>query len=113
MQTDPNPANFFCNKITGDLNLLDFGAARSYSEEFDTEYLQTVYDASDNDAALVLRSTTALGFLTGEESKVMIEAHIVSVLVVRLPFSELGEFDFGNQGMTKRIYKLMQVMMEN
>jgi aarF domain-containing kinase len=50
--------------------------------------------------------------LTGEESKVMIEAHIESVLVVRLPFSELGEFDFGNQGMTKRIYKLMPVMIK-
>jgi aarF domain-containing kinase len=113
MQTDPNPANFFYNTVTGDLNLLDFGAARGYSEEFVNEYLQTVYGASNNDAALVLRSTTALGFLTGEESKVMIEAHIESVLVVGLPFSELGEFDFGNQGMTKRIYKLMPVMMKN
>ena len=68
MQTDPNPANFFYNTVTVDLNLLDFGAARGYSEEYVNEYLQTVYGASDNDAALVLRSTTALGFLTGEES---------------------------------------------
>jgi len=43
----------------------------------------------------------------------MREAHIESVLIVGLPFMEDGIYDFGNQHMTKRIYKLMPVMMKN
>jgi len=43
----------------------------------------------------------------------MVDAHIESVITVGMPFSEYGEFDFGNQEMTKKVYKLMPVMMKN
>ena len=69
MQTDPNPANFFYNPVSRVLYLIDFGAARDYSDEFVTNYLDTVYGAANGDAKLVLRATTDLGFLNGKESK--------------------------------------------
>ena len=100
MQTDPNPANFFYNPISRVLYLIDFGAARDYSDEFVTNYLDTVYAAANGDAKTVLRATTDLGFLSGKESKLMIDAHIEGVLVVGEPFSTPGEFDFGSSTMT-------------
>jgi len=62
MQTDPNPANFFYNVDKDEVNLLDFGAARGYSDDFVHHYLKTVYGASENDSAMVLKATTHLGF---------------------------------------------------
>ncbi len=42
MQTDPNPANFFYNSVTGDLVLIDFGACNRYSKEFVEKYRRVV-----------------------------------------------------------------------
>jgi aarF domain-containing kinase len=113
MQTDPNPGNFFYNPITKTVFLLDFGAARDYSDEFCKNYLDTVWGAANNDPELILEATTKLGFLSGDEAKVMVEAHIESIIIVGEPFAGPGKFDFGNQAMTQRIYKLMPVMLKN
>lgn len=113
MQTDPNPANFFYNAEKDVVNLFDFGAARGYDDDFVKDYLLTVYGASENNSGMVLRATTRLGFQSGEESEIMKKAHIESVLTVGMPFSESGLFDFGNQVMTQRVYKLAPVMMKN
>lgn len=113
MQTDPNPGNFFFNPITKELNLLDFGAARDYSVEFVEKYLDTVWGAANNDPQLVLKATTDLGFLSGDESPAMVEAHIDSIIIVGEPFAKEEDFDFGNQQMTERIFKLMPVMLKN
>ena len=113
MQTDPNPANFFYNVDQDIVNLLDFGATFEYGEEFVYNYLDIVYGSAQNDAAKVLSGSKKLGFLSGEESKIMIDAHIESVLIVGLPFAGKGDFNFGDQNMTKKIYKLMPVMMKN
>ena len=93
--------------------MLDFGAARSYSDEFCKNYLDTVWGAANNDPELILEATTKLGFLSGDEAKVMVEAHIESIIIVGEPFAGPGKFDFGNQAMTQRIYKLMPVMLKN
>lgn len=113
MQTDPNPGNFFFNPLTKTLHLLDFGAAREYSEEFVKNYRDTVWGAANDDPQLILKATTELGFLSGDESPQMVEAHIDSIIIVGEPFSQEGDFDFGNQKMTERIYKLMPVMLKN
>jgi aarF domain-containing kinase len=42
MQTDPNPSNFSYNIHTDQLNLLDFGAARSYKDSFIDYYWQVI-----------------------------------------------------------------------
>lgn len=113
MQTDPNFANFFYNPNNETLYLLDFGAARAYEKEFCKNYLDTVYGASNNDPALIMKSTMELGFLSGEESEIMKAAHIDSILIVGQPFSKAGLFDFGNQTMTRQIFELMPVMLKN
>ena len=113
MQTDPNFANFFYNPNNETLYLLDFGAAREFDRSFCKNYLDTVYGASNNDSALILKATMELGFLSGEESEQMRNAHIESILIVGQPFSKQGLFDFGNQTMTRQIYDLIPVMVKN
>ena len=113
MQTDPNFANFYYNPNNETLYLLDFGAARSYDKSFCKSYLDTVYGASNNDPALILKATMELGFLSGEESEQMRQAHIESILIVGQPFANQGLFDFGNQTMTRQIYDLIPVMVKN
>ena len=113
MQTDPNPGNFFYNPVKKVLYLLDFGAARDYDRDFVKNYLDTVWGAANDDPQLILKATTDLGFLSGDESKVMVDAHIDSIVIVGEPFAHEGDFDFGNQQMTQRIYELMPVMLKN
>lgn len=113
MQTDPNPANFFYDIGTDLLFLLDFGAARHFSSNFIDKYIQIVYGASVKNGELVMQISKDIGFLTGEENKAMKQAHEDSIITVGEPFAYDGEFDFGNQTMTQRIYKLMPVMFKN
>jgi len=113
MQTDPNPANYFYNPIEKKVYLLDFGAAREYSQDFVKQYMITVHGAAVNNPTAILEATTKLGFLSGEEKQEMVDAHIESILTIGEPFASKGDFDFGNQRMTERIYKLMPVMLKN
>ena len=113
MQTDPNFANFFYNPNSEVVYLLDFGAAKQYDTEFCKKYLETVYAAANNEPLTILRASTELGFLTGDESEVMRQAHIESVLIVGQPFSKPGNFDFGNQTMTRQLFNLMPIMLKN
>ena len=113
MQTDPNPANFFYDVGTDLLFLLDFGAARSFSDHFINQYIKIVYGAAVKDRAMIMEASREIGFLTGEENKAMKIAHEESILTVGEPFACNGEFDFSNQTMTQKVYKLMPVMFKN
>lgn len=113
MQTDPNPANFFYDIGTDLLYLLDFGAARSYPDHFINNYIKIVYGAVVTDREMIMEASREIGFLTGEENKAMKLAHEESIITVGEPFAFNGDFDFGNQTMTQRIYKLMPIMFRN
>lgn len=45
MQTDPNPSNYSYNIHTDKLNLIDYGAARSYDDAFLDYYWQVIKGA--------------------------------------------------------------------
>jgi len=59
-----------------------------------------------------LNKSIEIGFLTGEESIRMKEAHVDSIITVAEPFKSENLFDFGEQQMTKKIYELMPVMLK-
>ena len=75
-------------------------------------YIRVVYGATIKSYEMCYENSVLLGFLTGEENKLMKDTHVESIMVVGEPFIE-GEFDFGSQTMTERIYKLMSVMLKN
>jgi len=103
MQTDPNWGNFFYDAATSRVGLLDFGATRSFRKAFVDDYLRLVWAAANNDRATIYDVSVKLGFLTGHESQVMIDAHIDSGLVVGEPFRTAAAFDFKSSGITQRV----------
>ena len=107
MQTDPNWANFLYNPETKQLGLLDFGATRDYKEKFVKNYFKILNGAANNLPDEVLENSIELGFLTGYESKIMMDAHVESVMILAQPFRENRIFDYGNQQTTSRMHELI------
>ncbi|KAK1844863.1 ABC1 family protein [Colletotrichum chrysophilum] len=113
MQTDPNWTNFLYNAKTNKLELLDFGASREYPDEFVVQYVQLLAAASRSDHQGVKELSESLGYLTGHESKTMVDAHVKSVLTLAEPFlaSAPEVYDFKDQTITERVKALIPVML--
>ncbi|RGP79508.1 atypical abc1 abc1-a kinase [Fusarium longipes] len=114
MQTDPNWTNFLYNADLNKLELLDFGASREYPDEFVTQYVQLLAAASRSDKAAVKALSESLGYLTGHESRTMVEAHTKSVLTLAEPFlaNAPDVYDFKDQTITERVKALIPVMLQ-
>ena len=114
-QTDPNWGNFFYNPASDRIGLLDFGACRSYNKAFVDDYLRLVWAAANNDRGTIEAVSVRLGFLTGYESRVMLDAHVDSGLVVGEPFLANGgaPFDFRGAGITARVGRYGAVFAEH
>ena len=113
MQTDPNWTNFLYNPATDKLELLDFGASREYPDEFIRLYVQLLEAASRGDRAQVKALSEELGYLTGHESKAMLDAHITSVVTLAEPFLQSAPevYDFRDQTITERVKEQIPVMV--
>ncbi|KAH7321442.1 ABC1 family-domain-containing protein [Rhexocercosporidium sp. MPI-PUGE-AT-0058] len=113
MQTDPNWTNFLYNAKTNKLELLDFGASREYPEFFITRYTKLLAAASRSNRDTVQALSVELGYLTGHESKAMLDAHIASVLTLAEPFLDSSPeiYDFKNQTITDRVKELIPLMI--
>ncbi|OLL27005.1 Protein ABC1, mitochondrial [Neolecta irregularis DAH-3] len=70
MQTDPNWTNFLYNPSTHQIELLDFGACRSFPEDFITNYIEILKAAAKGDRESCRDLSIKLGYLTGFESEV-------------------------------------------
>ena len=113
MQTDPNWTNFLFNPSTHRLELLDFGASREYPDRFIVPYIRTLLAASKGDRDQVRDLSIQLGYLTGQESKAMVDAHVGSVLTLAEPFAEDAPdvYDFRDQTITDRVRSFIPVMI--
>lgn len=114
MQTDPNWTNFLYNAEQDRLVLLDFGASREYPDKFITQYVQLLAAASRTDREGVRILSEELGYLTGHESKTMLDAHTASVLTLAEPFLESAPevYDFRDQTITERVKAQIPVMIK-
>ena len=116
MQTDPNPANYLFEKNTGRLNLLDFGAGRDFKMEFLDTYIEVIRGAYESDRQKILDNSLALGFLTGEENKEMINAHYKGVMIVGEPFRTATSdelYNFGTADFTEKVVKILPTMSKH
>ncbi|KAK3370159.1 nuclear protein Es2-domain-containing protein [Podospora didyma] len=113
MQTDPNWTNFLYNAEKKKLELLDFGASREYPDEFISRYVQLLDAASRSDRDQVKILSEELGYLTGHESKAMLDAHIISVTTLAEPFLQSAPeiYDFRDQTITERVKAQIPVMI--
>ena len=108
MQTDPNWTNFLYNERLNKLELLDFGASREYPERFVHLYVRLLEAASRGDRQDVKALSEELGYLTGHESRAMLDAHVDSVLTLAEPFvlAAPDVYDFKDQTITERVKAL-------
>ena len=113
MQTDPNWTNFLYNASTNNLELLDFGASRDYPSSFIDKYVQTLLAASRSDRETCHTLSIELGYLTGHESRAMVDAHVSSILTLAEPFMDSSPdvYDFQDQTITDRVRDLIPVMI--
>jgi aarF domain-containing kinase len=114
MQTDPNWTNFLYNAPAHKIELLDFGASRDYPDKFVEPYIKVLIAASKGDRSSIRDLSLELGYLTGNESPAMLDAHIQSVLTLAEPFSGSGPeiYDFRDQTITDRVRGLIPVMVK-
>lgn len=66
---------------------------------------------ANQDREQVIRQSILLGFLTGKESSVMIDAHVEAAFVVGWPFVKPGGFDFRTTNLTQEVTKLGATML--
>ncbi|KAG5644287.1 hypothetical protein DXG03_008773 [Asterophora parasitica] len=97
MQTDPNWSNFLWNAKTRQVELVDFGATREYSKDFMDSWLRLLQAAASEDREACVEWSLKLGYLTGAEEQVMLDAHVNSMILLAMPFrsSTPQPFSFG------------------
>lgn len=113
MQTDPNWSNFLYDEATKLINLIDFGAARDYPKSFVDDYLGMVIACANSDADAVIEMSKRLGFLTGMESDIMLDAHVQAGFIVGLPFAKPGGYDFRSTNITQGVSNLGATMLKH
>ncbi|KAL4596376.1 hypothetical protein ACB092_12G160000 [Castanea dentata] len=113
MQTDPNWSNFLYDEATKLINLIDFGAARDYPKSFVDDYLGMVIACANSDADAVMEMSKRLGFLTGMESDIMLDAHVQAGFIVGLPFAKPGGYDFRSTNITQGVSNLGATMLKH
>ncbi|EKM52440.1 uncharacterized protein PHACADRAFT_126247 [Phanerochaete carnosa HHB-10118-sp] len=86
MQTDPNWTNFLWNKSTRRIELVDFGATREYSKEFIGSWFRLLQAAASDDRQACIGWSLKVGYLTGEENELMLDAHATSMSLLATPF---------------------------
>lgn len=113
MQTDPNWTNFLYNRDSQKLELLDFGASREFPEKFVTPYVSLLIAASKGDRQSCRDLSIELGYLTGQESKDMLKAHVDSIMTLAEPFVETAPevYDFEDQTITDRVRANIKLML--
>lgn len=113
MQTDPNWSNFLYDESAKCINLIDFGAAQDYPKSFVDDYLRMVLACANSDREAVVEMSHRLGFLTGKESDIMLEAHVQAGFIVGLPFAKPGGYDFRSANIAKSISNLGATMLRH
>jgi len=119
MQTDPNWTNFLWNGGTRQIALVDFGASREYSKSFMDNWLRLLSAAASDDRSACIERSLKVGYLTGEESESMLDAHAQSMMLLATPFkastSQPFRFGPGSQWAeaTAQIRSLIPVMLQH
>ena len=113
MQTDPNWGNFLYDAGTGTTALIDFGATREFPKPFVDGYLRIVWASANQDEDTLMAQSRRMGFLTGEENEIMLNAHKLSGFTVGEPFWEDKPFDFQGSQISTRMGEHTSVFLRH
>lgn len=113
MQTDPNWTNFLYDGPRSTVQLIDFGATRPYTHEFMDQWLCLLRAAISGDREACIRWSESIGYLNGEESETMRDAHVASMCALGEPFRADAPipYPFEGQTITDRVRSQIPVML--
>ncbi|WEM43409.1 AarF/ABC1/UbiB kinase family protein [Photobacterium sp. DA100] len=103
VQTDPNFANFLYNEQSQQLVLLDFGATRAYPSRVSEGYRLLLSAALHHDKPAMNSALRQIGFFSQPITASQQEAVIALCLEACEPIMTVGEFDFGQTDLARRI----------
>lgn len=113
MQTDPNWGNFLYDIGSRQTTLIDFGATREFPKEFVDGYLRIVWANANRDEATLMEQSRKMGFLTGEENELMLNAHKLSGFTLGEPFAAEEPFDFQGSKISSRMSEHTSVFLKH
>jgi aarF domain-containing kinase len=113
MQTDPNWGNFLYDVGGRTTSLIDFGATREYDKSFVDGYLRIVWANANRDEETLMDLSHKMGFLTGEENDIMLEAHKQSAFTLGEPFGSVDPFDFRGSEISSRLSAQSSAFMQH
>lgn len=113
MQTDPNWGNFLYDVGSRTTSLIDFGAAREYPKSFVDGYLRIVWCNANRDEKTLMELSHKMGFLTGQENEIMLEAHKQSGFTLGEPFATEEAFDFRGSNISSRLSAQSSAFMQH
>lgn len=105
MQTDPNPANFHVDPITGHLILLDFGAVRRFDSGFVYKYKAAIDAAVSESRDELQDALEALGFFAKGADVANREVVLDIFMLAAEPLRYQGVYDFGTSDLSRRIHQ--------
>lgn len=94
------------------LELVDFGASQSYTEDFIRIYKDLLWAAVRKDRTACADLSRELGYFSPDESQVMIDSHVDTMLALAEPFRD-ESFSFANQTITDRVRAQIPVMLRH
>jgi predicted unusual protein kinase regulating ubiquinone biosynthesis (AarF/ABC1/UbiB family) len=95
VQTDPNFANYLWLPDTGQIGLLDLGAAREVPPALSLCYARLCRAGMRNDREEMREVALAMGLLKGDPTASQREAFLDFLLLASEPFRAKGPYDFG------------------
>lgn len=93
--------------------MIDFGACLHFSKKFVDQYMRVVYAAAKKDYNTIIDASRKMGFLTGDETEIMNQAHAKAAEIVARPFATNGPYDFRNQTISSEMHKIIPVMLKH
>lgn len=108
VQTDPNPSNFLVHN--NQLNILDFGAAKKYSDEFRHQYLELskrIYEGRDSE---IIKAAMKFNLIDKRESA---DAQAIFLDLLKLGISPLHHktFNFSDDHYSKENSKISKKLI--
>lgn len=103
VQTDPNFGNYLVDPRTGELILLDFGAAKEYAPDFRARYIRLLRSVRERRDAEAIRLSIELGLLDPREPGPVHDKLIALLASVLELFDPARQpFDFADQAYVDR-----------
>ena len=103
MQTDPNFANYRFRADTGQVVLLDFGAARKVDPAVASHYRRLLQAGLDEDRERVREEAVAVGFISPQALARHPERIARAIDIIVTEMARPGKFDFGDRAFVPEI----------